>query len=410
MSGTALKHVTCGTVDDVTVVRFDRYGWKNFFEKQKYLLAIAEAVRYWCREGLGDSNEMDRGKAADADGRFPMEPAEPTQLTHELAKFMLPYCSHVSPTHRKAAACVCSELIAYALGDEELVRSLVTALLSMTGCDEEAETRETIIGGMANILVHPYASVHGFVPPILSATLACMEQQHTSLAAKSMDIVALFAEVLEDKSFINGSFVTIATKLRSFFEHDDAQLRAKSFDCLRRFYSLAHRGILERASVNQNVFPYVIPMLIHLGEHDMTVSTAAKAALHECLTFISVFQHEAGEQIVRMLSKPHMHTDRETDIDDIYDDVASTWVSHFHGMTREYVLQAVTFTRSPNEALRQSAARILGAFIRCIPRMDLSRCGVEQVSASLVELVGTGEKSEIVRVAAARAIGCFASI
>ncbi|KAF8300163.1 hypothetical protein TcBrA4_0052750 [Trypanosoma cruzi] len=151
-------------------------------------------------------------------------------------------------------------------------------------------------------------------------------------------------------------------------------------------------------------------MLIHLGEHDMTVSTAAKAALHECLKFISVFQHEAGEQIVRMLSKPHMHTDRETDIDDIYDDVASTWVSHFHGMTREYVLQAVTFTRSPNEALRQSAARILGAFIRCIPRMDLSRCGVEQVSASLVELVGTGEKSEIVRVAAARAIGCFASI
>ncbi|KAF8293815.1 hypothetical protein TcYC6_0103800 [Trypanosoma cruzi] len=410
MSGTAFKHVTCGTVDDVTVVRFDRYGWKNFFEKQKYLLAIAEAVRYWCREGLGDSNEMDRGKAADADGRFPMEPAEPTQLTHELAKFMLPYCSHVSPTHRKAAACVCSELIAYALGDEELVRSLVTALLSMTGCDEEAETRETIIGGMANILVHPYASIHGFVPPILSATLACMEQQHTSLAAKSMDVVALFAEVLEDKSFINGSFVTIATKLRSFFEHDDAQLRAKSFDCLRRLYSLAHRGILERASVNQNVFPYVIPMLIHLGEHDMTVSTAAKAALHECLTFISVFQHEAGEQIVRMLSKPHMRTDRETDIDDIYDDVASTWVSHFHGMMREYVLQAVTFTRSPNEALRQSAARILGAFIRCIPRMDLSRCGVEQVSASLVELVGTGEKSEIVRVAAARAIGCFASI
>ncbi|KEG14034.1 putative HEAT repeat-containing protein 7A [Trypanosoma grayi] len=129
LCGTALKYVIINTVEDVTIVRFDRYEWNNFVVEESYLTAIGEAVCYWCRDGLGDSIDIDRGKIADAERRFAMEPSSPSPLAYELARFMLPYCGHVSVAHRKAAVCVCGELISFVLRDEELIRALIMALL-----------------------------------------------------------------------------------------------------------------------------------------------------------------------------------------------------------------------------------------------------------------------------------------
>ncbi|KEG14036.1 hypothetical protein DQ04_00661140 [Trypanosoma grayi] len=151
-------------------------------------------------------------------------------------------------------------------------------------------------------------------------------------------------------------------------------------------------------------------MLLHLDERDKNVCVAAKGAVRECFTFIAHLQDDAELKIKQISSKPHMHIAHETEVGELYDDVASVWVLHFPGMMREYMLQTVSFTRSPTELLRRNAAWILGAFVSRIAPGELSRCGVEQVSASLVELVGAAEKSETVRVAAAHGIGLFSGI
>ncbi|ORC84463.1 putative HEAT repeat-containing protein 7A [Trypanosoma theileri] len=126
------------------MVRFDRYGWEIFVIKENYLSAIREAVCYWFRDGLGDSSEMDLAKVADAKGRFILETSLPSPLFYELVRFMLPYCGHISEMYRTAAVCVCGELITFAIGDEELIYALMTALLSRTGMDEEPLTGEIV--------------------------------------------------------------------------------------------------------------------------------------------------------------------------------------------------------------------------------------------------------------------------
>ncbi|KAH9600889.1 hypothetical protein LSM04_001584 [Trypanosoma melophagium] len=365
-SGKALEHVTNSTVDDITMVRFDRYGWVNFLIRGNYLSAIGEAVCYWSRDELGDSNEMDRAKIADVKGRFASEPSVPSPLVYELARFMLFYCGHVSETYRKTAVCVCGELITFALRDEELIRALLMALLSRTGTDEEPLTREIVLGNMVNILKHPYTEVSSFVLSTISAIIGCMEPRHPFLATKAISVITILAEGLEDKFFIDTFIVTIVTKLRSLFEHQDADSRIMAFDCLRRLYILANHGMLKKDCVSQHVYPYVIPLLVHLAEKENSVCNSVKSALRELLKFITSLHLEAGKKIKQILSKPHMLVSHERNVRELYDD--------------------------PD------------------PPEELSRCVVERVSASLVELVGVSEKSETVQIAAAVAIGSFSGI
>ncbi|KEG14035.1 hypothetical protein DQ04_00661130 [Trypanosoma grayi] len=70
-----------------------------------------------------------------------------------------------------------------------------------------------------------------------------MESQHSSLAVSAINVIGVLGEELQDKSLMNDSFVTIAIKVRSFFEHEDSNLRCAAFDCFRKLYSLANRDL-----------------------------------------------------------------------------------------------------------------------------------------------------------------------
>jgi hypothetical protein len=409
----SLQYAVTATAAEVTVDRMERYGfWPHLRDGVKFSSAVAELSKYLCREELGDTNDDDRGATVDPVRGLLLPAAEPTALGIELAQFILPYANKPQRSHRRTAVLLCSTLLRYSLGEKRLLQSLVTALLSRSGADEDPLVRSEVLLGFSNLTAHDYPSIAPYISPVLSAILSNVGDQQSPMVAVAA-LRALYALIKDvpDKSQIAPVVVNVILKLKSLFEAPDVTQRALSFQVLSLLFEIANSGdgTMDAQTIEQQLHLHLLTLLVHSDDEDAGTRMQVKAALQQCRIFIcsSCSQDAMRKKIAEVFDKPHMQpSSKATNVDELANDFAFAWVAFFPGRINDVLVSSMAFFVSEKEPLRSAAVVICGYILKHLPAQDMSRANVDQVCNALMQMMNPArEKSGSVRAKAARAIG-----
>ena len=157
---------------------------------------------------------------------LPLPPCEPTNTIVEIAEFIIPYVNKPIASHRRTAINLVSTLLYHSLGDQRLIQSLITALLSRSGSDEDPLLRSEALSGFNNIIVHPYNDIQAFVSPILATLLSNFNDPALGVVLASMIVLHQMLDKLTDKTQIAAIIVNVILKVKSLFEHPTSEFAA----------------------------------------------------------------------------------------------------------------------------------------------------------------------------------------
>ena len=407
----SLQHAVSSTAAEVTTDRMERYGfWPLLRDGAKFHIAVSEITKYFCREEHGDTNDSDRNAVVDPIDGLVLAPAEPTALAIELAQFILPYANKPQRSHRRTAVLLCAMLLRYSLGEKRLLQSLVTALLSRSGADEDALVRSEVLIGFKNLTVHDYSASMAYISPVLSAILSNVGDSSPLVAVAALQSLLHLVKTVTDKSQVAPVVVNIILKLKGLFEVADSTQRGLSFQVLGLLVEIANAGgdAMDDQTIEQQVHLHLVTLLVHVEDEDAGVRTQAKAALQQFRIFLCAHasQEAASRKLADLFDKSHMQPIAKTNFDEFANDFCFTWVTFFPGRVNDVLVSCMGFFVSERDPLRAAAVSLCGFVLKHLPAADMGRANVDQVCNALIQMMNPArEKCGGVRAKAARAIG-----
>lgn len=405
----ALRIVAENTFDEISVDRLERFGWIHFDDSSKFTLAIQEMTKYLSREGLGDCIEQDRMLSNKIDdGGLMLNPSEPNSFVVEMAEFVLPYIHKPIQSFRRAAINITCMLLRYSVGDTSLLQSILTALLSRSGTDENSLLRTEALHGFRGMTCHKYEMITHYIAPVLSALLANFNDHVTDVALAAMISTQMIIQSLPDRHHVAPIVVNILLKAKSLFESKHSGLRKESYSILHQMIALGSEGIADPITIEQQVQIHLPTLLVHLEEDDARCLVEIKEALKCSLEFLQRRSStEVGKTIGTLISHQFIAAQpSKTSFVEFSTDFAFLWVANFSGRVNDLLLSYMGFFASDREILRSTAALHIGLIIKNISKDDLPRFNVDQSLNALMHILNpTREKSAAVRARAAQALG-----
>ena len=244
-------------------------------------------------------------------GGLVLPPAEPTALAIELAQFILPYANKPQRSHRRTAVLLAAMLLRYSIGEKRLLQSLVTALLSRSGADEDPLVRSEVVLGFKNLTAHAYPSIALYVSPVLAAILSNVGDQAPMVAVAALNALYHLIRDLTDKSQVAPIVVNIILKLKGLFESPDTTQRMFAYQIYALLLEISNAtdGVMDVQTMDQQVHLHLVTLLLHSDDEEAAVRAQAKSALQQCRIFIAgngCKQDAARKKLAEVFDKSHL--------------------------------------------------------------------------------------------------------
>jgi len=403
----AIHHHARTTSSEVTLDRLDRFHWvEKLCDGRLYLQAVPEMLKYVAYEelyGEDNSDREDRELETKDEGGLQLPATEPSQFIVDVASFILPYANKTVLAQRRVTIAFTRGLIHHAVGEQELISSLITTLLGRTGPDEKPQLRHEALGSFSVLLVHDYAAISEFVSPVLAALLSNFEDGVADLALSAMGTLYKLITGVPDKTHVRPIMVNIVLRCKAKFEQAHPGMRAAAFAIFGALVEMARQGNLDLVTVEQQVHLHLITFVLHTVDPDGDAEGASKEALKSGLLYLG---ERAGDANGGATIAAVANNDVASGLDDLLDAFAKMWIAVFPGRVNDLFMACIAFFDSPVAVLRAAAAALCGYLFKALPADDLGRTNADSVCGALIALTKEArEKNEKVRTRAAKALG-----
>lgn len=328
------------------------------------------------------------------------------ELINEMHQFVIGFMNKAYLGHRIAATAMSAEHLMYSQNDRDLVHSVTNALLGRSGGQENNSVKLHSLRGLANITSQPKEEMHKFVGSIISALLACFDENNEEVVLQSMgSLIKIFNSV--DEEYIGPVLINFCTRVAPSFEKSNENIRATSirlFGTLGRFDNkdgMLHSSLVTQIHIN---LPAVI---LHLNDESPQVQKACRVALRK------LTPHLGEPEFVSLFDKPSFR-----DVDDTNDssssvlpinfpdfakDLANKWVHCFPTRVNDMIMALILYFKTPWPSVCSIAALFLGNIISQLSDLDRARVNLEQACSALIGLLSA--TSPEVRLSAALVLG-----
>lgn len=318
-------------------------------------------------------------------------------LVNDLVDSISQYANSNSEAQRIAVIAFLAECIGSC--NSRTVDTVMALLLSSLN-DSSPIVRCCSLKGLGSSFDHSANSMSKHGESVLSALTEGLDDndagEYPNIACSALTGLASVLPHL-DSSLIIPVLVSLALRIKPFFEKDDVSVRSSA---IKLFGELAKheasKGSSQKNAFKEQVINSIVIFLLHLSEDEEPVIEACKYALYGSCPLLSI--GELTELVEAQLGK-----DSSFDHEIFFVQTTEILVKSMPESMPMFVMTALMYCKSVWPSIRASAALFIGLIFRCLDSNSAGRVSIDSISAKLMMLLRDNDLN--VRAQAAAALG-----